>query len=46
MNIGMLILTALYFMLPAYFANMAPVMVRNIPLLEQLSKRGICIESC
>ena len=35
MNIGMLILSALYFMLPAYFANMAPVMVRNIPLLEQ-----------
>ena len=31
----MLILTALYFMLPAYFANMAPVFVRNIHLFEQ-----------
>lgn len=35
MNIGTLILTALYFMLPAYFANMAPVFVRKIPLLKQ-----------
>jgi len=29
MGIGLIILKSLYFMLPAYFANMAPVIVRN-----------------
>jgi CDP-2,3-bis-(O-geranylgeranyl)-sn-glycerol synthase len=34
-----LILTSLYFFLPAYFANMAPVIFKKLPLGQPISKK-------